>query len=790
MAAQMGEDLPELLRSDAQRATIFAAVLRALQHRPAIIVFEDVHWADEATLDLLRFVGRRITLTSALLVMIYRDDELGPRHPLRVVLGDLASSSTTHHISLPSLSEQAVRILIGERGMDATVLHQQTGGNPFFVTEVLASATSGIPLTIRDAVLARAARLSPAAYVVLEAAAVIGPRIEPWVLSQVTDAESKVVEECLAIGVLVSQGDALAFRHELARKIIIESLLPHHKAALHRRTLETLVASPPAQIDLTRLAHHAEAAGDRQAILEYAPAAARQAVAANAHCEAAALYSLALRYADDLTPASRAQLLQSCALECSFIDQRGQSIEMLRRALALWLELGEPVKQAVVLAQLANILIGLGRDEEAEQCSHESVAILEAHPPGPELVHAYRVRAGLNMIDNDFVAAIAWAEKSIALAERLRNVAEYYSAQNILWSSWMTLDYQLGRQQLEENLAAARDAGRTGTVAHAYAQLGSISSELHRFRQADRYLSEGIAYAAQYDLNRLWFYMLAWQAITRLHLGDWNEAADAAETVLRHASPSTVSYLMALVALGRLRARRGDPQANDVLDEALELSRPMSSIDRIGPVRAARAEAAWLAGDPERALEEARAAHSLAMSKHHPWYTGELAYWRWQAGDEVLVPEWMAKPFALHIAGDWRAAAETWEQLGCPYEQARTLAEGDSVAQVAALAIFERLGARPAAEGLRRRLQTGGVLNLPRKPRAATRENPFGLTHRQVEILTLLTQDLSNAAIAARLHISPKTVDHHVSAVLTQLDVHSREAAAALARQHPHFQKK
>jgi DNA-binding CsgD family transcriptional regulator len=147
----------------------------------------------------------------------------------------------------------------------------------------------------------------------------------------------------------------------------------------------------------------------------------------------------------------------------------------------------------------------------------------------------------------------------------------------------------------------------------------------------------------------------------------------------------------------------------------------------------------------------------------------------------------MVQPFVLEIQGNWRAAAAMWEELGCPYERARALAQGNSEAQREALLIFEQLGARPMAERVRAQLRAAGVQTIPRGPRAATRQNPFGLTNRQVEILSLLAKNLTNAEIAARLHISPKTVDHHVSAVLAKLDVSTRDQAALLARQHPDF---
>jgi len=164
---------------------------------------------------------------------------------------------------------------------------------------------------------------------------------------------------------------------------------------------------------------------------------------------------------------------------------------------------------------------------------------------------------------------------------------------------------------------------------------------------------------------------------------------------------------------------------------------------------------------------------------------GELAYWRWKAGDNVALPDLLAEPYALQLQGDWQTAADAWNALGCPYEQARTLADGDTTAQFQALRIFEQLGARPAADALRNQLQAEGITNLPGRPNLETRANPFGLTARQGEIPSLLTQKLTNAEIAAQLHISRRTVDHHVSAILAKLNVSSRQEAAKLADQPP-----
>ncbi len=285
-------------------------------------------------------------------------------------------------------------------------------------------------------------------------------------------------------------------------------------------------------------------------------------------------------------------------------------------------------------------------------------------------------------------------------------------------------------------------------------------------------------------------FLLAWRAQLHLLQGRWQAAeADIAE-VLERPATFIVSRGPALMALGRLRARRGEPGAEAALDESLEVMSMLGYRQREGVLRGARAEAAWLAGDPGRMLAEAQAVYERAVQQRQPWMTGELAFWRWRAGEAVEMPDWVARPYALQIAGDWQGAAAAWEDLGCPYEQARALGDGDPQARLQALQIFDQLGARPAATALRTQLAADGITDLPRKPRKATRANPFGLTRRQGEILALLIENLTNAEIAARLHISPKTVDHHVSAVLAKLSVQSRREAAELARRSPPYTPK
>jgi len=635
-------------------------------------------------------------------------------------------------------------------------------------------------------VLARAARLSLSGRAVLDAAAVLGPRVEPALLAEVTRAEGQSVSEGLDVGMLRGQGHTLAFRHELARQAILESIAPHRRIFLHQAALDALEAAGGARKELARLAHHAHAAGNRRAVLQYAPAAARQAVQASTHRAAAELYALALRYADELPAAEQAQLFAEYSVERDVIGQRNRAIGARKKAADLWREAGDVRKCGEALSDLALLHHLVGQLAEADRVNREALDLLEALSPGRELLKAYNMQALLALANQDGAAGVALAEKAVELAQRLEATADLPRLYETLGLCWLYLDTTRGCEFLEQSLAYARDLGHAVRAANTYANLSSIYVEFHQFQRAEQYFDEGIPYAAERDLDFAVLYMQGWQAIMLVQQGQWNAAEELAQELLRRPAPSP-GRGPALMALGRLQTRLGDPQARATLDEALELLLKLGYRQREGLIRVARAEGAWLAGDHQRALDEVHAVDDIVARIRHPWAGGELAFWQQRAGEALSAPPWVARPWAQHLAGDWRAAAAAWEQLGCPYEQALALYDGDGEAQKAALLIFERLGARPMAELARQKMQEAGVQTIPRGPRAATRENPFGLTNRQLQVLRLLVEELTNAQIAARLYISPKTVDHHVSAVLAQLQVSSREEAAALAREHPQF---
>jgi DNA-binding CsgD family transcriptional regulator len=235
--------------------------------------------------------------------------------------------------------------------------------------------------------------------------------------------------------------------------------------------------------------------------------------------------------------------------------------------------------------------------------------------------------------------------------------------------------------------------------------------------------------------------------------------------------------------VGRLRARRGDPDPWSPLDEALALARRTGELQRLSAAVGARAEARWLAGETREIDGETAATLALALEVRDGWALGELHLWRRRAGlvDDIDLDA-VAEPYRLELEGACEAAADRWAAIGCPYEAA--LAHGHADAQAAqrrGLAELQRLGARPAANRVARALRERGVRDVRRGPRAATRENPAGMTARELEVLALVAEGLRNAEIAERLFLSEKTVGHHVSAILRKLDVRTRSQAGAAA---------
>jgi DNA-binding CsgD family transcriptional regulator len=536
-------------------------------------------------------------------------------------------------------------------------------------------------------------------------------------------------------------------------------------------------------IPAARLAHHADGAHVAEDVLRLAPVAAAQAAALGAHREAASHYQIALAYTEHVAAAERPLLQAQLSYEYYLTAEHERAIEAQRSALEMWRASGQRVKEGDSLRWLSRLSWCVGSRAEANQYGIDAVAVLESLPPGAELAMAYCIRADLDMEAHKADSAIDWAQRAIALAEPVANTEILSHALNTLGTVRLIGGDASGWLDLERSLQLALAGGFQEEAVGAYTDLAAMAVSHRQYDKASRYLCAGLKYCEERDLDGWWLYMLAYRARLKFESGNWRGASEDAETVLQDPRTAPNSRIPALRTLGHLRIRRGDPDASTPLDEARALAGPTPELQRIGMLAAAYAEAAWLADDREGVLREVQPVYELLRRRQDPRMKGELAAWLWRMAALEQPPTDIAAPYALEISGDWQGAARSWEALGCPYEHANILAwYGTETEQRKALAIFEQLGAVPAAQLLRMKMRAQGVRSIPRGSRASTRRNQLGLTKRETEILALLSEGLRNIAIARRLFVSTKTVEHHVSAILAKLDVPSRAEAVAIAR--------
>lgn len=530
--------------------------------------------------------------------------------------------------------------------------------------------------------------------------------------------------------------------------------------------------------DPARLAHHAEATGDAQAVAEFAPIAGAEAAARSAHREAAAQYRRALRFSAHLDVTRRAELLELGAYEAYLIDRFDEAIEWLLEAVDLRHQSGDLRLEGDALRRLSTVQRCGGRRVDALAHGAKAVTLLESQPPGPELAAAYANVAMLAMNASELELGVAAAQQALDLAAGNGDRNVQVHALNTIGMLRLLGGDDNGLASLEESLEIALTEGRDDHVGRAYVHLADIAQRHRRWDLIDRYYGPATEYFADHGLDLWARYLHVYFAHTELDRGRWDHAVAAIPASV-DAPGTPLARIDALVVLGLVRARRGDPEHRPVLDEAAHLAERSGELQWLGPVTAARLEAAWLSGRATAGAGDSAAVLQACVDSRAAWWAGAIAWWRRCTGIEEAAPECAAQPWALLLAGRAGEAAAAWHRLGCPYEEAVALSHSDEQADLrGAFELFDSLGAHSASALLVRRMRTVGVRRIPRGARATTRANPAGLTTRELDVLRLLMQGLRNSEIADQLVVSAKTVDHHVSSVLTKLGVSSRGAAA------------
>lgn len=756
--------------------SVSTGFLDELSRRPTLMVVEDAHWADEATLDLIRILGRRIHSLPSMLVVTHRS-ELDPNHPLRLLAGDLAGVPALRRVEVPPLTLDGVTTLVDGHPVEAGHLHRITGGNPLYVTEVLAAPGWTVPPTVSDAVLARVARLSEDAQGVVRTVSLDPTRIE-WNILTASGHHRAVLEEAVVSGVVDASESAVWFHHELARLAVYDAIEPSARRDAHRDLLGLLegeVVNDPA-----RLAHHAVAAGDTSAILRWSHEAGRLAAKRSAYREAGSHLERAVSLADDLDDATAVVLYEDYARILTRLGELSRRVDACRRVLELRLRLGDSDKIAEARAGLALPLWLNSQAEEAWAQVEQAIRDVEERPDSDSKATVYASATRLARFARRGDDARKWGREAIEVAERTGTRTELCWALSALGTVKLACFDDLdGIADMERAARLAAEDGWSGMIADSISTLGATLSEIRRYDLAMPHLERGLRLLANINLEAGHNLTLAILARTRFEQGKWDEAAQLAHRVAGSGRGAAYTPVIANTVLARVALRRGEGDAGMWLDRAWERARGTGDIQLLWPVMAARAEACWLGdGSDESVGDDLTATLDLARPLKMRWYIGELGFWAKKLGLIEEMPEGSAEPFRLQGGGRADDAAAEWKRIGCPYEQAWALAESDDEALIrAALDILHDLGAEPLAVRVRRRLRELGAASVPAGTRRAA--TSVQLTGRQSEVLALLAEGLTDKEIAERLFISTRTTNHHVAAILAALGVRSRTEAVA-----------
>ena len=775
--ARQEPSLETALRDD-DRPGVLGIVLDLLSRslRPNVMVIEDTHWADEATLDAVKFLGRRVARTNGLLLLTYRDGEVDYDHPLRGAIGDLPPTSVTR-MQLGGLSLASVAAIIEGSELDPEVVMAATNGNPFLVSETATTRGDVVPESIQDSVMARVNRLPPGVVEFLRFLAVIPEPVPAAEWRLLPGASDDSVASASRVGLLDAGSGFVAFRHELIRRAVEATLSPNERVDHNRAVLAIL----PPGTDPARIAHHAREAKDFDRLLEAAPAAARAAAAVDAHREAVSHFRQLAEHIDRLEVAVRGPFLDAWAESEFRLDNNNEAIELTEMAISHYQEVEDPSGESGALIQAAHYCEIVGERKRCEQFAEKAVSVLGSKPSGNDLARALEINAFVQIQASNVSATTEFVDRATA-ADGVDDVWLQIRLLNHRGVVADLINYPDGRGSLDDARRLAEGAGEWYEEARALANIAWTALENRDLPTAADYAKRAVASSAQHQLVTMEAYASAIHATVLALGGEFETAADAAGELDTNidGSRGAMYKAVAIPVLAVVEARTGR-SISDALLRVWDAFGKTDEFQRIGPAAMAVAELAWISGSSEVSVADLRYVMDMGLDRGLSWSAGSIAFWLWKLGELEAVPAGIAEPYRLVIEGNPLAAAEMWKKLGCPYERAIALSHGDSTAQLQALSLFDTLGATAVAAKLRKTMRGQGIA-VPRGKGRATRGHRAGLTARQAEVLELLAEGLTNIEIADRLFLSLRTVQNHVAAILMKLDVTSRDAAVDAAR--------
>jgi len=777
---QIQNKLPENSDDHTDRTAFFTSFLHALnkQNEISLIVFEDIHWADEATLDFIKFLARRITQLRCLFILTFRDNEIHSRHPLRNILGQLNPDSFTRMQPLP-LSRQAVEKMAAEKGYNGEDVYSISGGNPFYVNEILASYSPGVPDNIKDSVLSVYNTLDEKTKHVWRILSVLPTAFEVNFLEKMEPEYAPAIENCLDKKVMILENGLLSFKHELFRRTIEDSLSPLVRIELNKKVLELFLDNFEQSGETERIIHHAKNANAYDLIERYAPVAAKQAALVGAHIESAKLYLSAIEYYQGNDKDLLTQLYESYAYECYLTNQIKEAIIYTGKALNLWKVKNDTEKIGNSLRFLSRLWWFDGNRKQAESFGQKAIEVLDNAPTSSAKAMAYSNMSQLKMLSDQPDECIFWGEKAIDMAKELKNEEILCHALNNVGDVQIRIPAtkQSGIALLRESLEIALKNSYHEHVARAYTNIGHNGLLIKDFEFAKEALEAGIQYCEERGLDSWTTYQLSGKARLCLETGNWNEAFRIADNLLRNEDQSPIVRIGALVVVATIKMRRGEEEVLPLLMEAKAKAFQTMELQRIIPALVALLEYEWIIGEQHIEKESLDTAISMVEQMGNIYENSEFAYWLMKSRNQAVSLREHYEGYYGYSQKQASKIAALWSASGCTYQQALALFEGNEDDKRKAITYIQGLGAQAVYEKLKSQMRNSGIKSIPRGIRKSTQSNPALLTDRELDVLQLLNEGMQNKEIAARLFISAKTVDHHISALLYKLEAKSRVKA-------------
>ena len=801
IAEHVSSQVVNLLEKNAPKIDVFNAFYKEVENaeKPLILIYEDVHWADHASLGAFEFLARRISFMNCLIVLSFRDDEISEQHPFKQVLDVMPTGSTTE-IKLAALSLEGVTQLVIDSQHNIKELYRVTAGNPFFITELLAAQNTlreSIPDSIQDAINFRLIQLSDTERAFLETISLIPDTISTELINQLKGPDGETYAmACVARKLLVIdvKGE-FKFRHELARLGTLAGIPAHKQKQLHQDILEALERCSGKKM-CALLVHHAENAIDSKRVLRYAPEAAKDAAKIGAHLEATSYLATALKFVDDADTELAAQLYEDWAYEAGLtlkIDD--EVLEARRHAITLWRALDRKDKVGENLRWLSRLHWYRGEATIAEHFADEAIKIFDNIPAYSEKAMAYSLRSQLDMLNYRMDESIKWGNKALAIEEQHPNPEIRIHALNNVGSAMVLRGNQAGESLLLESMNLAIELGFHEHAARAYTNFSDYCVSYKKLDMAEKIITEGIAYDTSYDLDAWTYYLVGIQSRLRLEQGRLEEAETISHGVLKLSHLSLLMQLPAVIVLARAKIRLGNSDYKNYLTESLDNAFATDELQYIIPARFGAIEAAWLEGNNNNAYEHIKFLTDLDATEMDHWQCGELATWIHRFNFDL---DWtsaleLPQPYELELANNYIYAAEKWLSMGLPYNAAlvllQTKKEDATEAFPKAYKILDSLKSKAAISKLHDKAKEYRLLSkLPktkRGPYEATRQHPVGLTSKEQEVLKHMVDGASNLDIAEQLSRSKRTIENHVASILSKLHVTNRMEAMLRVQNEP-----